>query len=177
MSPINLFTASVSAFAVIALSAQQPATAGSRENACAIWLCLPAGFSLPGCGKAKTAWLDRLADFKPPLPSWSSCSANPNSTGSFTTGREPYQACNAGYTQVQFHDNEAPVRSRNGLPRIEEEPSASTLPVCVRTTSCRNPHDVRTCPSAYTPAANPTPEWVEMVIDGKNVGRFNYARP
>lgn len=53
----------------------------ASEDECAIWLCLPGGFP-SGCGAAKSAMKDRLEDFKPPLPNFSSCAVS--SPGSST---------------------------------------------------------------------------------------------
>lgn len=43
-----------------------------NESDCSIWLCLPTGFP-SGCGDAKSAFKKRIKNFKPPLPSLSSC--------------------------------------------------------------------------------------------------------
>ncbi len=48
-----------------------------NEDACAIWLCLPAGFP-SGCSGAHSEFVKRLRHFKPPLPSLSSCLVSPD---------------------------------------------------------------------------------------------------
>ncbi len=48
-----------------------PAKAAS-EAECAIWLCLPTGFTT-GCGEAKSAFKKRLRKLKSPLPNFASC--------------------------------------------------------------------------------------------------------
>ncbi|MCT7947697.1 hypothetical protein [Shewanella septentrionalis] len=42
------------------------------ERACSIWLCLPMGFP-SGCSDAKSAFVERIKKFKPPLPDLVSC--------------------------------------------------------------------------------------------------------
>lgn len=49
----------------------------ASQDECAIWLCLPGGFP-SGCSSAASAMRDRLRDFKPPLPSFSSCAVSGN---------------------------------------------------------------------------------------------------
>lgn len=44
----------------------------ASEAECAIWLCLPAGFTT-GCGEAKRAFKKRLRKLKSPLPNFALC--------------------------------------------------------------------------------------------------------
>ncbi|EPI2026863.1 hypothetical protein ACSYON_004067 [Vibrio vulnificus] len=44
----------------------------ASDDECAIWMCLPTGFTT-GCSGAKKAFKNRVKKFKPPLPSFSSC--------------------------------------------------------------------------------------------------------
>ena len=44
---------------------------------CSIWLCLPVGFSVSGCGSAKSIFMKKLRKGKNPIPSWSKCAVAP----------------------------------------------------------------------------------------------------
>ena len=60
------------------------AEAGGRDvddKSCAIWLCLPVAFALPGCGVAHKAMYKRLLRGKSPLPSFSGCSEDRGDRG------------------------------------------------------------------------------------------------
>lgn len=46
------------------------------QDECAIWLCLPTGFVVPGCAPAFAAMWKRKLEFKSPLPSFSSCTVD-----------------------------------------------------------------------------------------------------
>ena len=48
-------------------------SASADQNECAIWLCLPIGFSMPECQTARSAMMKRLFQFESPAPSFSSC--------------------------------------------------------------------------------------------------------
>ncbi|HFQ5361944.1 TPA: conjugal transfer protein TraL [Vibrio vulnificus] len=50
------------------------------DDECAIWMCLPTGFTT-GCSGAKKAFKKRVKRFKPPLPSFSSCLRGPGEEG------------------------------------------------------------------------------------------------
>lgn len=54
------------------------ASAASPDE-CAIWLCLPTGFTT-GCDGAKSAFKNRIKRMKSPLPSFSSCLVNSGNT-------------------------------------------------------------------------------------------------
>lgn len=176
MKAIQTTAAALASIALTTASVTTSAEAGTREDACAIWLCLPTGFAVEGCGRAKTAWLRRLARAQSPLPSWGSCSVNPGSTGSYETGREPYQQCRAGY--VRAEDWLIDERDRFQRPEDVLRGRGETGPLCVDPTVCA-PYDVEggRCTAAYVPRVNDTPEWIEMTIDGQNIGRFYYALP
>lgn len=64
----KLLAICMSAMLVVPTSVQAYDTWG-----CAIWLCLPVGFSYPECGKARRAMLKRMYKFKSLIPSFSSC--------------------------------------------------------------------------------------------------------
>lgn len=69
--------------------------AQAKDAACAIWLCLPAGFP-SGCGDAKREFKKRIKKFKPPLPRLSSCLVNFKGDGKPDTqgfsGKDGYAA-------------------------------------------------------------------------------------
>lgn len=80
----------------LALLLAKPAMAQS-EDACAIWLCLPAGFP-QGCASAHNAFLDRVRSGRSPLPDLSSCTEGPaNATfeQGFTHFRDRHENCPA----------------------------------------------------------------------------------
>lgn len=52
-----------------------PAQAASQDE-CAIWLCLPGGFP-GGCGAAYSAMVNRVKNWKSPLPDFGECAVNP----------------------------------------------------------------------------------------------------
>ncbi len=52
----------------------------ASEDECALFLCLPGGFP-SGCSGAYSAMIDRIKDFKPPLPSFSVCPDAPPNSG------------------------------------------------------------------------------------------------
>lgn len=70
----------------------------NSEAACAIWLCLPAGFP-SGCEAARREFHRRLDRAKPPLPSFSSC-ATGSSTGRYEFSYEQFEDCGSGYRAV-----------------------------------------------------------------------------
>lgn len=69
-----------------------PVMAASQDE-CAIWLCLPGGFP-SGCGAAHAAMAKRISHLKPPLPPFSSCSAN-------GSGSMNYEQSTAAYVPEQ----------------------------------------------------------------------------
>jgi len=79
----------------------KPLIASSQE-ACAIWLCLPAGFP-SGCSGAYSEFLHRIKHRKPPLPSLTSCTGG-SDTGDYQLGREEYYPCEEGYSLVLPRD-------------------------------------------------------------------------
>ena len=50
----------------------------SSQAECAIWLCAPLGFSVPGCHTAFKAMIRRVRHFKSPVPSLGSCMVSGN---------------------------------------------------------------------------------------------------
>ncbi len=62
------------ALLAVVVGSTAPARAQSNDE-CAIWLCAPVGFVLPGCGGPLKAMIKRTATFKSPAPSFRSCEA------------------------------------------------------------------------------------------------------
>lgn len=74
--------------AIVLMGGLTPAVSNAAsEDECAIWLCLPGGFP-SGCGDAKDAMKDRLEDFKPPLPNFSSCAVSAPGGGGSTMSHD-----------------------------------------------------------------------------------------
>ena len=57
----------------------------ASEKECAIWLCLPVGFGVPGCGGAQSAMYERLFKGKTPAPSFPSCTAESSGSSNSST--------------------------------------------------------------------------------------------
>lgn len=68
------------------------------EAACAIWLCLPAGFP-SGCSAAHSEFRHRIKKGKPPLPAFSSCAVG-GSTGHYEMGYDKFEDCGTDYEAV-----------------------------------------------------------------------------
>lgn len=100
----HLALSAITFFGVTA-ALSKPAYAGPSKDECAIWICLPSGFTI-GCDVAFNAMLDRIAHFKPPLPLLTSCLSGPSgaqqSTGNFTHTRSRYEACPNGYFEFDL---------------------------------------------------------------------------
>lgn len=78
-----------------------PAYAGGQAE-CAIWICLPGGFPAAGlCPAAHAIMLTRIAEFKPPMPAWGSCSAGAAPNVDVSLGQDLYQECPAGTVEVR----------------------------------------------------------------------------
>ena len=71
---------------VLCIAIPEASRAASQDE-CAIWLCLPFGFAVPGCDKAFSAMIDRLQEFRNPVPSFGSCSVD--GSDDFTIRRSP----------------------------------------------------------------------------------------
>ncbi len=83
----NLSTATL--ISILFYGAFSPSASFAASQAeCAIWLCLPGGFPA-GCAAAHAAMIDRIKDFKPPLPPFASCAvddgSNVNTSIDFST--------------------------------------------------------------------------------------------
>lgn len=103
----------------LGMSTQSPAANAQDPNYdtdCDIWLCLPAAFA-PGCARAHTAFLRRLARFQPPLPPFRRCFRSGD--GGFTQGRSDYiEPCREGFKEdFEFRlDTQLEIE-----PRMEEQ--------------------------------------------------------
>lgn len=90
------------------------AARATSEDDCAIWLCLPAGFTV-GCGAAYKAFLYRISHRKPPLPNLSSCVSGPDHkkiSGHYQLGYERYEPCQEGYVLREKKDYGRVFRAR-----------------------------------------------------------------
>lgn len=77
---------------VVGLTGVFSSNAQADDAECGIWLCLPASFpAAAGCAASKAAMIERVRDFKSPLPAFSSCSASGSDDGhNFTHGTAAY---------------------------------------------------------------------------------------
>lgn len=145
------------------------------EADCAIWLCLPQAFAVPGCGPARRAFLRRIP-FRPPLPPLLACVVPGSSVnGSFTQGTEDYEDCEEGFEPslefTQFR--------RGGEEFISEDfGSGEGQRVCVKSDTCANPGTrSQTCGVSYTPARRTDRNYVEVHLEGVSQGRYYYSNP
>ena len=154
----------LSAITFFGLSASlaAPASAKPSEGECAIWICLPSGFTV-GCDVAFNAMLDRIAHFKPPLPLLTSCLSGPSgaqqSTGSFTHTRTRYEACRAGYYDIPLGREDLvrrPLRRRpGGIDNFHQ---------------CVNPQTG----DSYQIEPGPWQNHIEIFIDGVSYGTYSF---
>lgn len=70
----------IKAYLTTILLLQSSVIPAASPDECAIWMCLPVGFAVPGCGAAHSAMIDRLLAFKGPVPSFGSCSVDSEHT-------------------------------------------------------------------------------------------------
>ena len=140
--------------------------AGS-QTACAIWLCLPAGFPGSECSAPHSEFKHRIKKGKPPLPNLAGCSTGPNgsySTGHYQMGYEPFEPCKQGYTLKTFgHSGYGLRRSQKGLCYLNR---------CVNRISTPIDNDYR-CKN-YVATPRPKPSFVKMWVDGQYLGQFFY---
>jgi len=136
------------------------------QNACAIWLCLPAGFP-QGCSGAYGEFKHRIKKGRPPLPPLSSCSNGPNgetTNGRYTLGYEQFEPCKGGYTLKTY--------GFGGYGRSNNLKGACYLNRCVSRIGTAIPNDYR-CEN-YIAKKRPKPSFVKMWVDGKYLGQFFY---
>jgi len=136
-------------------------TKASEQDACAIWLCLPAGFP-QGCSGAYGEFKHRIKKGKSPLPSLLSCTTGPNgekTDGKYELGYEYYEPCKKGYSIREPLNN-------NGL-RV----GACYVESCAPQYHS-NREDIH-CKS-YVALRRVKPSFVKMWIEGKYLGQYFY---
>lgn len=154
----------------LAIGAANTVQAASDDE-CAIWLCLPGGFP-SGCGAAHSAMMDRLSDFKSPLPSFSSCVVSPDvgpvgEAGSTMTHELSYAARIAEHTVCT---KKAPAYGESQMPGqcLEKK----TVPahykkgeVCYMTSKQGQMHPPH-CVGTY--------RYIDVFLDGEKTGETHY---
>jgi len=140
--------------------------AGS-QTACAIWLCLPAGFPGSECSAPHREFKHRIKKGKPPLPNLAGCSSSPNgsySTGRYTMGYEPFVPCKAGYTLKTARTGGYFARSA--------QVGVCYANRCANYINYPRAGDGRCQNHSATP--RPKPSFVKMWVDGGYLGQFFY---
>lgn len=148
-----------------------PALAASQEE-CAIWLCLPTGFP-DGCGSAHSAMIDRIEDFKSPLPSFSSCAVDAES-GSQMSHTYSYAAL-IGEHRVctSYRYTETPAWAKHRAKQGRECVEWKTVPQHYRKdTRCRVDRDQRRTPAHCIG----TYRYIDVYLDGQPTGETFYWR-
>ena len=131
----------------------------ASQDACAIWLCLPAGFSPQECSGAYSEFRSRIKRGRPPLPDLSGCTTGPNSetvSGSYQLGIERFQPCEDGYVL-----------------RENEERNSEAMCYLERCAPEGFGGDDNSCRS-YQAALRPKPSYVKMWVGGQYLGQFFY---
>ncbi len=148
---------------LLALMTAHPAYAASQAE-CAIWLCLPAGFSVSECGAAHAAFLERLRKGKPPLPPLSSCtieeSGATDGNGRYETGYEVWESCKSGYQPLDYIDPLQAQRVRTCVSQSCPNPQ----PDVVGNLSCDH----------YAPVKRTQPNFIKLWVNGKYQGQYFY---
>lgn len=156
-------TGRIFAFSLLAMMIAHPAYAVSQTE-CAIWLCLPAGFSVGECSAAHAAFLERIRKGKPPLPPFSSCAIEESGATSgnsrYEAGYEVWESCKSGYRPLDYID---PLQ-------------AQRVHICV-SASCPNPQpDVvgdLSC-DHYAPEKRAQPNFIKLWVNGAYQGQYFY---
>lgn len=132
----------------------------STEADCAIWLCLPAGFTT-GCSAAYGAFMERIKRGRAPLPELSSCTTGPRReqvTGNYQLGHEIFEVCNEGYVLKESRENNflisKCVLAQCALGRFEDWGALA-------------------CPS-YDAVRRSKPSYVKMWVGSDYLGQFWY---
>jgi len=139
--------------------ASEKSVYAASQNECAIWLCLPGGFS-QGCSGAHSAMIKRIKKRKPPLPAFSSCSGG--GSGNYQMGYEPFEPCKDGFDLNVHGDNENQVRCI----------SHNIYQTCRNQTDVQIEHNDNQC--YYKAIKRPKPYFVEMWVSGEYLGKFFY---
>lgn len=141
----------------------RPAYAAS-EAECAIWLCLPAGFSVSECGAAHSAFLHRLRKGKPPLPPLSSCavgeSGATDGNSRYETGYEVWEPCKSGYRPLDYID---PLEAQRVHACVSES-CPNSQPDVVGKLSCDH----------YAPVKRTQPNFIKLWVGGEYQGQYFY---
>lgn len=146
-----LATASIGFTAMIAAPA--PAQAAS-EAACAIWLCLPAGFP-SGCSAAHSEFKHRIKKGRPPLPDFASCAVG-GSTGNYQMGYERLESCKDGY-------EERDTFFRHGVHHKN---------ACISTACNTDWSGTSKSCKYYVRELRAKPNYVKMWVDGDFIGQY-----
>ena len=137
----------------------------ASQDACAIWLCLPAGFPGSECSSAHSEFKHRIKKGKAPLPNLADCSSGPNggySTGNYTLGYEPFVPCKQGYT-LKTVSRGYGRGNQTGICYANTCASRIFTPVL---------NDYRCTNYVATPRSKPS--FVKMWVDGSYLGQFFY---
>jgi len=154
----------LSIFLVSSVFVMKPVRAES-EDACAIWLCLPAGFP-QGCSGAYGEFRHRLKKRRPPLPDLSSCTTGPNgekSSGRYELGYEEYYPCDEGF-ELQVNVDEGGERARCVSENHQSCPYQEGVQIIHR--------DEDFCYYYYTAKHRPKPNYIKMWVDGRYLGQY-----
>lgn len=153
-------------FLLIGVVSTQKSYAGSQA-ACAIWLCLPAGFPGAECSPAHSEFKRRIKKGKPPLPNLAGCSKGPNggySTGRYEMGYEQFEPCKNGYI-LKTGRQSGYFGRRNQLGVCYASRCANRISTALENDyRCKN----------YLATPRPKPNFVKMWVDGQYLGQFFY---
>ena len=149
------------ALGLFAALATTPAQAASQDE-CAIWICLPGAFLPSGCGAAKSAMIKRIKKLKSPLPSFSSCAANPPSgSGSHMTSTYGFAAFVPAHKVCsRYSDHDDPQCFAWGM--VPDR--------YIKYTQCQMDGDGERHPRGCTR----TYRWAEVFVDGQLAGPTYY---
>lgn len=135
----------------------------ASEAECAIWLCLPAGFSVSECGAAHSAFKKRLRKGKPPLPPLASCVTGPDAStgnGRYEMGFELWEACRTGYQPVNYLD---PFQAERTRACVSEE-CPNMQPDVFGRFACEH----------YPAIQRAKPHFIKIWVDKEYQGQFFY---
>lgn len=131
---------------------------------CAIWLCLPAGFSVSECGAAHSAFLHRLRKGKPPLPPLSSCtvgeSGATDGNSRYEMGYEVWEPCKSGYRPLDYID---PLEAQRVHTCVSQH-CPNPQPDAIGKLSCDH----------YTPVKRTQPNFIKLWVNGEYQGQYFY---
>jgi hypothetical protein len=148
----------LSAFIFVCVNPVPSQSASQAE--CAIWLCMPGGFS-SGCSAAYSAFRYRVKHRMSPLPPLSSCTTGPDGIGTdgrYELGYEAYESCKEGYKLHQL---------RNG--------SYSQEALCYPNNCSPEPYQMNAglCTS-YAAVRRAQPSYIKIWVKGEYLGQYWY---